>query len=429
MKICFLCNEYPPGPHGGIGTFVQIMGRALVRAGHAVRVVGAYAQAAPPRADDQGVDVWRQAVPQHRLGWALARGRLYRTVAQWCREGAVDLVEVPDYEGWAAAWPALPCPLVVRLHGSSTYFAAELERPVARLTRWLERRSLRRADFWCSVSRYTAERTRRLLKLRSDATAILYNPVEPADAPPAQERSHHDVVFTGTLAAKKGIVRLIQCWPQVLQSCPQAELHVFGKDGRAADGQSMQEYLLGLLDDRQQASVQFYGHQPRETLFEALQVARLAVFPSYAEAFALAPLEAMTRQCPTIYSRRGSGPELIRDGEDGLLIDPDDVAGLAQTILRLLSDDDLARRLGHAGAQRVRQHFALPQIVAQNEVFYRGCIHAFRPAALGRTSVTAVAATSNAEAATAGERSPIPRGAAPRAVRGPQTRVNDGVVT
>ena len=40
MKICFLCSEYPPVPHGGAGTFTQVTARALVQAGHDVRVVG-----------------------------------------------------------------------------------------------------------------------------------------------------------------------------------------------------------------------------------------------------------------------------------------------------------------------------------------------------------------------------------------------------
>ncbi len=57
MKICFICGEYPPGPHGGIGTFVQVLARALVAAGHEVRVLGAYGTAyhAANEEVDQGV--------------------------------------------------------------------------------------------------------------------------------------------------------------------------------------------------------------------------------------------------------------------------------------------------------------------------------------------------------------------------------------
>ena len=69
-------------------------------------------------------------------------------------------------------------------------------------------------------------------------------------------------------------------------------------------------------------SVRFHGAVPHPVVLSALASARVAVFPSFAEAFGLAPLEAMAHACPTIFSRRGSGPELICDGRDGLLVDP-----------------------------------------------------------------------------------------------------------
>jgi hypothetical protein len=47
MRVCFLCNEYPPGPHGGIGTFTQMLARALVQAGHQAWVIGRYSQGHP----------------------------------------------------------------------------------------------------------------------------------------------------------------------------------------------------------------------------------------------------------------------------------------------------------------------------------------------------------------------------------------------
>ncbi len=66
------------------------------------------------------------------------------------------------------------------------------------------------------------------------------------------------------------------------------------------------------------------------------------MFPSYAEAFALAPLEAMAAGCPTVYSQRGSGPELIENNRDGLLVEPDQPGEIAETIIRVLEDNNLA---------------------------------------------------------------------------------------
>jgi hypothetical protein len=158
LRICFVCSEYPPGPHGGIGTMTQVLGRALCRGGHQVKVVGMYPAdyPAPDRAEDHGVEVIRLRQGSAKGDWVLARLRLFRHVARWARDGVIDLVEVPDWGGWAACWPRLPVPVVARLNGSVTYFAAEAGRTPNRLTRWLERRSLERAQVVCAASRYTS---------------------------------------------------------------------------------------------------------------------------------------------------------------------------------------------------------------------------------------------------------------------------------
>lgn len=380
MRLCFLCNEYPPGPHGGIGTLTQVLTRALAHAGHEVRVIGMYPAnyPAPNYEEDQGVRVWRLRESVHRFGWIRSRYRLYQAVARWSRERKVDLVEVPDWEGWAAGWPRLAVPVVARLHGSSSYFAAELGTAINRSAFWLERRSLQRADFWCSASRYTAGKTRKLFGLRSNPSAILHNSVEIPAHSPGTVRSSRQVVFSGTLTAKKGIISLIQAWPRVSEACPDAELHIYGKDGRTEDKKSMREFLLSQLSGQARQSVRFHGHVTREKLFHALQMARSAVFPSYAEAFALAPLEAMAYGCPTIYSRHGSGPELIEHDRDGLLIDPDQPVEIADAIIRILTDDRLSERLERAGRKRVEESFSVQALLGQNEAFYQGCISDFR---------------------------------------------------
>lgn len=377
-RLAFVCNEYPPGPHGGLGTMVQVLGRALVRAGHQVRVVGLAPPAhhGPECEDDEGVQVVRLRTPTGPGGWLLGRQRLFATIRRWACDGAIELVEVPDWEGIAAGWPALPVPVVCRLNGSATYFAAELGRPVGRLTRTLERRSLARADAWCSASRYTAERTRALLRPSRDASAILFNPVELA-GPEGAGRDPHVVVFSGTLTEKKGVVQLAEAWPYVVARHPRAELHLYGKDGRGPTGESMRDYLLarlGVTGDH----VRFHGHVPRAVLSSALARARVAVFPSYAEAFAVAPVEAMAAGCPTVYSPRGSGRELIDHGHDGLLADPDDVPALAAAVSSVLADDALAARLGPAGRARVARQCALEVVVPRNEAFHAGCIDEFR---------------------------------------------------
>jgi len=379
MRLCFVCSEYPPGPHGGIGTFTQVMARGLAAVGHHVRVIGVYPKSypSPDYEEDHGVQVYRFREPTKRFGWLLARRQLFKQVAAWCRAGETDIVEVPDWAGWAALWPRLPVPVVVRLNGSASYFAAEIGGQINQRNYWIERASLRRADYWCSVSKYTGEKTRKLFGLNDGPDAILYNPVESPTTVHWNGLGSQDVVFTGTLTEKKGVIPLLNAWNEVSRCSSGAVLHVYGKDRPTADGESMQQHLLSLLDDSARRQVRFHGHCDREELFSALRSARLAIFPSYAEAFALAPLEAMGWGCPTIASSRGAGSELMEHGREGLLVDPDDPKQISESILMLLADDELVQRLGESGRRRVIETFTIDKLRSQNEQFYDRCIEQF----------------------------------------------------
>lgn len=357
----------------------QVLGRSLASQGHDVRVIGVYPADHQARdfEVDRGVRVWRLRDSVYPGGWVAARVRLYRKVADWVHGGHVDVVEVPDYHGWAAGWRKLAAPVIVRLHGSLTYFATELNQPIDQMGYWLERASLRRADYICSVSAYTSKITEQLFKVAFDSTSILYNPVELVPDSPGVPRVQNRVVFSGTLTGKKGVVALIKAWTTVVKSRPDAELHIYGKNARADDGQSMQAVLCSLLNGAR-SSVYFHGHVPRQKLLEVYKTSGVAVFPSRAEAFAMAPLEAMASGCPTIYSRRGSGPELLEHGRQGLLIDPEKPEQIAEAILRVQTDISLARELGEAGRARVRECFSIDHLTAQNVAFYNRCANNFR---------------------------------------------------
>jgi glycosyltransferase involved in cell wall biosynthesis len=233
---------------------------------------------------------------------------------------------------------------------------------------------MHRSNFWCAVSQYAGQKTAEAFHL-GPPHAISYVPVEP-DNGGLSSRDNEKVIYTGTLTLKKGVLTLFHAWRIVKHHRPQAELHLFGKD-TSYQGQSMAAFLLSQLDEESRLGVHFHGHTQREQLLKELRTARVAVFPSFAEAFAFAPIEAMACGCPTIYSRRTSGPELIRNGIDGILIDPGNAEELADALLQVLSDNDLADRLGRAGHERVAQNFTTRQLLPALEEFYYRCVRQF----------------------------------------------------
>jgi len=107
------------------------------------------------------------------------------------------------------------------------------------------------------------------------------------------------------------------------------------------------------------ASVRFTGRLPGEQLDELLRHALAAVVPSDCfENAPLAVLEAMAVGRPVIAARTGGIPELVRDGVDGILVEPGDVESLGQALRRLHADRSTADSMGAAARQRVSEAFS-----------------------------------------------------------------------
>ena len=96
----------------------------------------------------------------------------------------------------------------------------------------------------------------------------------------------------------------------------------------------------------------------------------LANSPRAREGLSVAILETLAAGRPVVATRVGGIPEIVRDGETGLLVPPEDPAALAEAVLTLIADRDLAARLGAAGARLVREGFTFDTMVEGNERVY-----------------------------------------------------------
>ena len=155
----------------------------------------------------------------------------------------------------------------------------------------------------------------------------------------------------------------------VNRQIPSLTLHVYGK-GPVND-------LKKMIEKEVLPSVFFYGHVSRETLLEELTTASVAVFPSYSECFSMAPLEAMAAGCAVIYTSKSSGPELITDGGNGLLVDPDDSNAIATAIILLSEDKNLRHTIAEAGKKVVCEKFNISNAAQQHVDFYAKAIKEF----------------------------------------------------
>ena len=169
------------------------------------------------------------------------------------------------------------------------------------------------------------------------------------------------VVAVGRLDRLKGIDVLLDAWRTVSARDASAVLLLVG-DGpeRAALERLARSHGLG--------SVRFLGH--RSDVRPTLWASDLAAMPSRLEAMGIAALEALACGLPVVASRVGGIPETVRDGQNGLLVPPEDAAALAAAIGLLLSDDARRRSLV-AGAVKLVEPYGLDRFVAKLEAKYR----------------------------------------------------------
>lgn len=136
------------------------------------------------------------------------------------------------------------------------------------------------------------------------------------------------------------------------------------------------------------ARVHFLG--PRRDVPALLAQATVSVLPSLSEGLSNVLLESMAAGVPVVATRVGGAPEVIEDGESGLLVPPGNPGELAGTIGRLLDHPDLAARLAAGARQTVRTRFSLERMVAATETHYLDLLRASRrrhprsPAAVSR---------------------------------------------
>jgi glycosyltransferase involved in cell wall biosynthesis len=383
MHVAFVCNEYPPGPHGGVGSLTQTIARRLVDADHEATVIGNYTGDAvaggPVTDDDHGVTVIRlKSPPVPGLRPLAEQRQLWRRLRDVHGTRPIDVVDGPEPSFWAAP-RSLPFPLLARMNGGHRFFAEAEGRPTAPVRSWVEARSLRRADDLVAVSAYTGERTAALVGLGDRPIAVIPNPVDADVFTPAGTPEPHTVAFFGALCEKKGVRQLLEAFPEVARRVPDARLLIAGRD--RLDPETGGSYRAGLeaaVAPEVAGQVQFLGPMDHDEVHALIARAEVCALPSHMEALPVAWLEVLASGRPLVASSTGPGPEVVDDGESGLLVDPHDSTAIAAAVTRLLIDRALRERLAGFGRQQAVQRFSIDHLLGVNLEHYDRVIERWR---------------------------------------------------
>lgn len=380
MHIGLVCDEYPPEPHGGIGSFTRDLANALVSAGHAVTVVGISRFAKNEVQENQSTLLQIVRLPRsplmfrYRPAAILDRFRLLRWLSAAHRKYPFDLIECPDYAGWCAFGGPRGVPLLVRLHGSNMFFDSELSRPGDRFEHFMEKRLIARANHLVSPSRYAGVQTLACANLTDRAFTVIPHALDtdlfrPDNSAPTETGL---ILFVNSINPKKGVEQLLDAMNIVCEEVPAAHLVLIGAE--AISSGSPLQYTRSLMERVRpdfRSRITFTGPLDRvHGVLPYLKKAQVCCYPSKMETFGIAPLEAMAVGKPVVYSKKGPGKEVIDDGISGLLCNPDSPADIASKLVRILTDMELAKTLGSNARARVLEQFRMESWLANNIALY-----------------------------------------------------------
>ncbi|MBE0645278.1 MAG: glycosyltransferase family 4 protein [Bacteroidetes bacterium] len=178
------------------------------------------------------------------------------------------------------------------------------------------------------------------------------------------------IICPRRLEPKNGVEYFIRAVPLVRAEIPDVQFLIVG--GGFPDERKRFE---GLLKDAGQAhDVFFTGNVPNSAMPKFYALATIATLPSLMEATSISGLEAMASGLPLVGTNVGGIPEIIEDGESGMLVEARSPEQLAAAYLLLLKDPELRARLGAGARRRVEEIFAWPEIARRTAVVYETAI-------------------------------------------------------
>lgn len=373
MRIGITC--YPT--YGGSGVVATELGIELAALGHQVHFIS-YSQPFRLNGREEGIFYHEVPVSSYPLfefpPYDLALASRMAEVAEF---NELDLLHVhyaiPHSVSALLARQMLAAkgrrlPFVTTLHGTDITLVG-LDRSYLPITRY----SIQESDGVTAISNYLKEKTVESFEITRDIEVVtnfvncdVYTPIKD-DAQRAEARrrlaSPNEAILMhlSNFRPVKRLVDVIKIFARVARELP-AQLVLVG-DGPDRSAAEWLAHDLGI-----QARVHFLGKQ--EHVNEILPLADILLMPSELESFGLAALEAMACKVPSVATRVGGVPELIDDGETGLLYNVGDVEGMATGVLSLLNDPARLAAMREAGRRTAQKRFCASLVVPQYVRYY-----------------------------------------------------------
>lgn len=381
MNAAIFASAFHPSL-GGVEELVRQLAHAHRREGTPTLVLTErWPRSLPAFEEYEGIPVFRfpMRVPDgslraHTSYW-LTHSRIRRQVRELLVRQRIEVLHVQCVSSTAhyalAAQEDLKLPLVVSLQGELGMDAGGLFQQSA-FARRLMRRALERGDRITACSAQTLDEAEKFRgKAFGKRARVVYNGIRLADfhgvVPHPHPRPY--VLAIGRHVPQKGFDVLLNAYAQLLRASEADHDLILAGEGEIRGELERLRDRLGL-----QQRVYFTGRVDRQMAARLFTGCSFFVLPSRHEPLGIVNLEAMAAGKAVIASAVGGVPELVRDGETGLLVPGGDPAALAVALKRLISSPQLRETLGGGGKARAAE-FDWSVIAAQYRELYQGLLN------------------------------------------------------
>ena len=387
MKILMLTWEYPPRIVGGIARVVNDLSKRLIKDGHDVTVVTYREGNAPYFEDDKGVKVYRvdnfMINPNNFIDWIMQMN--FNMIAKAneiiAKEGAFDVIHAHD---WLVAYAAktlknsYDIPIVSTIHATESGRNSGIHDETQRYINDTEWMLTYESTEVIVNSNYMKRELQSLFGLPFEKINVIpngininmFNGVEKDyDFRRKYALDNEKIIlFMGRLVYEKGIQHLIAAMPKILAGYHDAKLVIAGKGGML-DELRAQVNSLGISN-----KVYFTGYMDSKQVCKMYKCADVSVFPSTYEPFGIVALEAMLSGTPVVVSDIGGLNEIVEHGVDGMKSYAGNPNSLADSILALLYNPQLADSVVKKAKAKVKNEFNWAKIAQDTHFTYQKAI-------------------------------------------------------
>lgn len=358
MKICMILS-LPFPPEEGIGYYTYFLSKKLLDNGHDVVIMTRGSWKKVQMEKYQGIEVIKvpfiPLYPFYLKIHGMFLSDIFREL-----EPSIDLIH---YHSPLPPLIKTKCPIVTTIHtpmltdyryirmDSAYSFFSKLS---ARLVSYpMEKKLIKASNVVMTVSNSIAQELNEEYFLETKKICIVGNGVDEKYFCPGGKKTEERkyIIYVGKIDAEKGVYDLLECGKIVCEKKPDVSFMLAGR------GRDYETLKARIKDMGLQEKFLLLGQVSKERLLSLYQNAVLCVFPSYHEGLPTVLLEAMACGLPIVSTDVRGNRDIVKHGENGVLVPPRDPRALATAILSLIDDETLAKSYGENARKFIENNY------------------------------------------------------------------------